>query len=74
MNKETKEFFQKLANLLEEYKAEIYSLDVWTGYAECGQDLQISFELPNEYSSDLMMGDYVDADKIREEILDKTNK
>ncbi|MBK5722580.1 hypothetical protein JGH11_17030 [Dysgonomonas sp. Marseille-P4677] len=43
MEERLKEFKSKLADLMEEYEVEISASDEWTGYAECGEDIQITF-------------------------------
>lgn len=42
MEKRMTEFKAKLAELLDEYDAEISYEDEWMGYPECGEDIQIT--------------------------------
>jgi len=38
------DFLKELSSLLEKYGVEITASDEWTGYAECGQDIQMRVE------------------------------
>ena len=64
MKETTKAFLYELADLLEKHNAEITASDEWTGYSECGQDLQISFEIKDDYE-EIMLVQYIDFDKLR---------
>ncbi len=64
MKESTKQFMLELADLLEKHKVEITASNEWTGYAECGQDIQIQFEIKDDYE-EIMLGTYVDSDKLR---------
>jgi len=65
MKEQTKEFMYKLADLLEEYNIEITASDEWSGYAECGEDIQICIE-NNMHYEDTNMGTFIDPSKLRE--------
>lgn len=53
-------FLYDLQKLLEKYKVDITVDDHWTGYAECGQDLRISFDFEDSY--EILEFKYVDAE------------
>ncbi|MCP4355917.1 MAG: hypothetical protein GY793_09870 [Proteobacteria bacterium] len=63
MKESTKQFMYELADLLEKHKVEIKASNEWTGYAECGQDIQIYFDIND--NEEIMLGTYVDSDKLR---------
>ncbi len=63
MKESTKQFMYELAELLEKHKVEITASNEWTGYAECGQDIQIQFEINDD--EEIMLGNYIDSDKLR---------
>lgn len=46
---ETKAFLEDLKLLLKKHKAEIACDDEYEGYAECGQDLQIHFDIDDSF-------------------------
>lgn len=46
------EFKERLAALLAEYDAELSAEDQWTGYAECGQDVRMTVEIPSIYNKE----------------------
>lgn len=48
----TGEFKTKLRTLLAEYGAELSAKDHWTGYAECGEDVRMTVEIPSIYDKD----------------------
>jgi len=66
------DFLKELSTLLEKYKIEITAADEWTGYAECGQDIQIRVD------SDFMaypffsipFGKYLSKESIQESLND----
>jgi IS1 family transposase len=43
------EFRQRLSALLQEFGAELTAEDHWSGYAECGQDVRMTVEIPSVY-------------------------
>lgn len=66
------DFRRKLADLIEEYSVEITAKDEWTGYPECGEDIQIEFHITGEvinreYHPDASekFGTYIDVQKLR---------
>lgn len=48
----TEEFNTKLRILLAEYGAELSAKDHWQGYAECGEDVRMTVEIPSIYDGD----------------------
>jgi hypothetical protein len=46
----TKEFKTKLQALLQEYNAELSCEDHWMGYAECGEDVRMTVDIPGVYN------------------------
>lgn len=46
----TVDFLKELAALLEKYNIEITASDEWTGYAECGEDIEIRIEPDYPYT------------------------
>jgi hypothetical protein len=48
----TKEFTEKLQALLNEYGANIEARDHWIGYAECGEDVRMTVEIPAFYNEE----------------------
>lgn len=46
------EFKAKLKALLYEYGAVLTAKDHWNGYAECGEDVRMTVEIPAVYSKD----------------------
>lgn len=56
-------FLYDLQKLLEKYKVDITVDDHWTGYAECGQDLRISFDFADSY--EILEFKYVDSETLR---------
>ncbi len=47
------EFLRELKALLEKHKCELEADDLWQGYPECGQDIQISVSFK---SDDIYLG------------------
>jgi hypothetical protein len=64
MDEKTKLFLKELADLMEKHNAELSAKDEWTGYAECGEDIQIRLEIKDVYD-DIAFGGYIDAEKLR---------
>ena len=64
MDDKTKLFLNELADLMERHNAEITADDEWTGYAECGTDIQIRLDIKKVYD-DITFGSYIDAKKLR---------
>jgi len=70
LEKKTIAFLEDLSALLKKHKAEINADDVWAGYSECGEDIQIEFELEDTYDelySEVKWGyniDYEQIDKV----------
>ena len=69
MSPELIAFLSELAELLEKHKVYFTADDEWTGYAECGQDIQISLET-DQYDT-IKFGRYLDIETIKG-ILDKS--
>lgn len=69
MREHTVSFLRELADLLDKYKGTITAADEWTGYAECGQDIQIAVETEEDYD-EYQFGSWMDAEKIRLKIGD----
>lgn len=65
MKETTKIFISELADLLEKHKVEILVSDDWSGYAECGEDLQIRFNVKDDYD-DITYGNYLDFKNLRD--------
>lgn len=64
-------FLAALADLMEEHGIDwIGAADEWTGYRECGEDLQIRIEHKTDYNFDPGLGSLVSPANIRE-LLDK---
>ena len=66
------EFKQKLADLIDEYQVEITADDEYKGYAECGEDIQISFHISGEFidgkyheDANESFGTYIDSLDLR---------
>lgn len=51
-----KEFREELQNLLKKYNAELSAEDHWRGYAECGEDVRMTVDIPGVYDEN---GDYI---------------
>ena len=45
-------FRADLQALLDKYGAELSAKDHWTGYAECGEDVRMTVEVPAIYDAD----------------------
>ena len=46
------EFLKDLNELLERYNAEMSADDHFSGYAECGEDIRITVDIPGIYNED----------------------
>jgi hypothetical protein len=64
MDDKTKMFLNELADLMNKHNAEFTARDEWTGYAECGEDIQISLEIKDSCDY-IQFGSYIDAEKLR---------
>lgn len=45
-------FRAELQALLDKYGAELEARDHWTGYAECGEDVRMTVDIPGEWDKD----------------------
>jgi len=68
MRESTKSFFIELSRLLDKHSVSIEANDTWIGYPGCGQDIQISFNIDNDYE-DLCLGTYIDSKCLNELII-----
>lgn len=66
------EFKKKLADLIDEYQVEITASDEYPGYAECGEDIQITFHITGQMidgryhgDADDKLGQYIDSERLR---------
>ena len=48
----TKEFLSDLLALLDKYGADMETRNHWQGYAECGEDVRITVDIPGIYDGD----------------------
>ena len=62
--KKRKEFYKELSELLKKHKATVVASDEGTGYSECGQDIQIWFELEGDYYEQPDLGSKIDGEKL----------
>ncbi len=63
------EFFRELADLLDKHKVEILAADEYTGYPECGEDIQIRIESTDDYNYlSIPMGEYIDSKLLRSKL------
>lgn len=46
------EFRQRLAALLAEFDAELSAEDHYSGYAECGEDVRMTVEIPSVFDNE----------------------
>ena len=58
MTDRIKEFKAEFSALLKKYNVEITAADEWSGYAECGKDIQITIEF-NDSQSEIKCGSYI---------------
>lgn len=57
------EFIEEFYNLLKKYNVEITARDEWSGYPECGEDIQISFYFKDKWwIEEFQVGDWIDID------------
>jgi hypothetical protein len=61
-----KMFLSELADLMEKWGVEIYADDEYKGFAECGEDIQISIEsmYTQEYEV-VKLGNYIDPEMLK---------
>lgn len=48
----TNRFKAEFKDLLAKYGADIEAADHWSGYAECGEDVRITVNIPGKYDSE----------------------
>jgi len=68
MKKNEMEFFNKLADLLEEYNVTIEANDEFIGWPECGEEIQIRFDNSKFEFSEVNLGSNIGAEDIRKEL------
>lgn len=75
MKERLDEFKKKLADLMDEYEVEITASDEYSGYPECGEDIQIVISTEDKYVDgefihfryeEQKFGQYIDSERLRE--------
>jgi len=55
-------FLAELKALLTKWNAELSAKDHWNGYAECGEDVRMTVDIPGIYAESEVLRPYVEID------------